>query len=95
MFDALNIGDETDRLMARWKVKGDQPKTKSVILNPKPSNILIKIPENIVSIREISISENLKWRYIVRAQFLNAFNKDGIVVGFSANNEYVIKMNCK
>lgn len=95
MYDALNIGDETDRLMARWKVKGDQPKTKSVILNAKPSDILIKIPENIVAIRETSISENLKWRYIVREQFLNAFNKDRIVVGFSANNEYVIKINCK
>ena len=52
---------------------------------------LIKIPEDIVTIRSEDISENLKWRHKVRDEFMRAFEKGGKVVGFSANNEYVVR----
>jgi predicted GNAT superfamily acetyltransferase len=92
MPDALNAGDESDRVMASWKVFGDQPITKSVITNPDKSDTLIKIPEDIVAIRSRDISENLKWRRKVRDEFMRAFEKGGKVVGFSANNEYVVRI---
>lgn len=92
MPDALNAGDESDRVMASWKVVGDQPVAKSVILNPDKSDSLIKIPEDIVTIRNKDISENLKWRHKVREEFMNAFEKGGKVVGFSSNNEYVVRI---
>ena len=92
MPDALNAGDESDRVMASWKVVGDQPVAKSVITNPDKSDTLIKIPEDIVAIRSDDISENLKWRHKVREEFMNAFEKGGKVVGFSANNEYVVRI---
>jgi len=92
MPDALNAGDESDRVMASWKVVGDQPIAKSVISNPEKSVILIKIPEDIVAIRSKDISENLKWRHKVRDEFMRAFEKGGKVVGFSANNEYVVRI---
>ena len=92
MPDALNAGDESDRVMASWKVVGDQPVAKSVIINPDQSDTLIKIPEDIVAIRSEDISENLKWRYKVREEFMRAFEKGGKVVGFSANNEYVVRV---
>ena len=82
MPDALNAGDESDRVMARWKVVGDQPVAKSVITNPDKSDTLIKIPEDIVAIRSDDISENLKWRRKVRDEFMRAFEKGGKVVGF-------------
>jgi predicted GNAT superfamily acetyltransferase len=91
MPDELNAGDESDRVMASWKVVGDQPVAKSVIINPDESDTLIKIPEDIVSIRNKDISENLKWRHKVREEFMRAFEKGGKVVGFSANNEYVVR----
>jgi predicted GNAT superfamily acetyltransferase len=92
MPDALNAGDESDRLMASWKVIGDQPVPRSMILNPSDTDTLIKIPEDIVAIRGKDISENLKWRYKVRAEFMQVFEKSGKVVGFSANNEYVVRV---
>ena len=92
MPDALNAGDESDRVMASWKVAGDQPVAKSVITNPDKADTLIKIPEDIVTIRSEDISENLKWRHKVREEFMRAFEKGGKVVGFSANNEYVVRI---
>ena len=92
MPDALNAGDESDRVMASWKVVGDQPVAKSVIKNPSDSDIRIKIPEDIVVIRGKDKSENLKWRHKVREEFMRAFEKGGKVVGFSANNEYVVRI---
>ena len=63
-----------------------------VITNPEESDTLIKIPEDIVAIRSKDISENLKWRRKVREEFINAFENGGKVVGFSANNEYVVRV---
>jgi len=92
MADALNAGDESDRVMASWKICSGQPVAKSVITNPDELDTLIKIPEDIVAIRSKNISENLKWRYKVRDEFIQAFEKGGKVVGFSANNEYVVRL---
>jgi predicted GNAT superfamily acetyltransferase len=92
MPDALNAGDESDRVMASWKVVGDQFVPRSVTLNSSNSDILIKIPEDIVAIRSKDKSENLKWRRNVREEFMRAFEKGGKVVGFSANNEYVVRI---
>jgi len=92
MPDVLNAGDESDRVMASWKVAGDQPTAKNVITNPGKSDTLIKIPEDIVAIRSKNKSENLKWRRKVREEFMRAFEKGGKVVGFSANNEYVVRV---
>jgi predicted GNAT superfamily acetyltransferase len=92
MPDALNAGDESDRVMASWKVAGEQPVAKSVVTNPYESDTLIKIPEDILAIRNKDMSENLKWRHKVREEFMQAFEKGGKVVGFSANNEYVVRV---
>jgi predicted GNAT superfamily acetyltransferase len=92
MPDALNAGDESDRLMASWKIVGEAPVSKEEIFNPQPSDILIKIPEDIVAIREKNLAENLKWRHQVRDQFMDAFAKGGQVIGFSANSEYVVRI---
>ena len=92
MPDALNTGDKSDRVMASWKVVGEQPIAKGVIINLEKSDTLIKIPKDIVAIRSKDISENLKWRHKVRDEFMLAFEKGGKVVGFSANNEYVVRI---
>ena len=92
MPDALNAGDESDRILASWKVIGDKPVSRSEIVEPLESDILIGIPEDIVAIREKDLSENLKWRHKVRDQFVDAFAKGGKVVGFSQNSEYVVRI---
>ena len=92
MPDALNAGDESDRLMVSWRADIDAPKARELITHPKPDDILIEIPEDIVAIRSKNQSESMKWRRLVRDQFLDAFEKNGKVIGFSANNEYVVRI---
>jgi predicted GNAT superfamily acetyltransferase len=92
MPDALNAGDESDRLIVSWSTEIDAPKARELITHPKPDDILIEIPEDIVAIRSKNQSESMKWRRQVREQFLAAFEKNGKVVGFSANNEYVVRI---
>jgi predicted GNAT superfamily acetyltransferase len=92
MPDALNAGDESDRLIVLWSTEIDAPKARELITNPKPDDILIEIPEDIVAIRSKNQSESMKWRRQVREQFLTAFEKNGKVIGFSANNEYVVRI---
>jgi predicted GNAT superfamily acetyltransferase len=92
MPDALNAGDESDRLMVSWKVVGENPVKRELISTPKPTDILIQIPADIVAIRSKDREENLRWRRKVREQFLQAFEKGGQVVGFSTNSEYVVRI---
>jgi predicted GNAT superfamily acetyltransferase len=92
MPDALNAGDESDRLMVSWKVIGENPAQRELVSTPKPNDILIQIPADIVAIRSSDKTENLCWRRKVREQFLQAFEKGGQVVGFSANSEYVVRI---
>jgi predicted GNAT superfamily acetyltransferase len=92
MPDALNAGDESDRLMVSWRTDKDAPKARELITKPETGDILIEIPEDIVAIRSKNQSESIKWRRQVREQFLAAFEKNGKVIGFSANNEYVVRI---
>jgi len=92
MPDVLNSGDESDRLMVSWSTNIDAPKARELINRPQPDDILIKIPEDIVAIRSKNQSESMKWRRLVREQFMFAFEKNGKVIGFSTNNEYVVRI---
>ena len=92
MPDALNVGDESDRLMVSWRTDVDTPKARQLITNPEPGYILIEIPEDIVAIRSKNQNESMKWRRQVREQLMAAFEKNGKVIGFSANNEYVLRI---
>jgi predicted GNAT superfamily acetyltransferase len=92
MPDALNAGDESDRLMVSWKIVGDNPLQRELVSTPNPNDILIQIPADIVAIRSRDKEENLRWRRKVREQFLQAFEKGGQVVGFSTNSEYVVRI---
>ena len=92
MPDALNAGDESDRLMVSWKVVGDNPLQRELVSTSKPNDILIQIPADIVAIRSIDKAENLRLRRKVRKLFLQAFEKGGQVVGFSTNSEYVVRI---
>ena len=92
MPDELNAGDESDRVMASLKVVGDTPTSRSVISTLDKSAVLIAIPDDIVAIRGKDLAENLRWRRSVREEFVSALARGGKVIGFSANNEYVVQV---
>ena len=92
MPDELNAGDESDRVMASLKVVGDLPTPRTAISTPDNSSVLIAIPSDIVAIRNKDLAENLKWRRSVREEFVGVLARGGKVIGFSANNEYVVRV---
>jgi len=92
MPDELNAGDESDRVMASLKVVGDTPTPRAAISTPDKSAVLIAIPDDIVAIRGKDLAENLRWRRSVRDEFVSALARGGKVIGFSANNEYVVQI---
>ena len=92
MPDELNAGDESDRVMASLKVIGNAPTPRTSISTPDKSAILIAIPDDIVAIRGKDLAENLRWRRSVRDEFVSALARGGKVIGFSANNEYVVQI---
>ncbi len=92
MPDELNAGDESDRVMASLKVVGDAPTPRTAISAPEKSAVLIAIPDDIVAIRGKDLAENLRWRRSVRDEFVSALARGGKVIGFSANNEYVVQI---
>jgi len=77
--------------MVSWKVIRENPVQRELVTTPKPNDVLIQIPPDIVAIRSRDREENLRWRRKVREQFLQAFNQGGQVVGFSTNSEYVVR----
>ena len=91
MPDELNAGDESDRVMASLKVVGDLPTPRTAISTPDNSSVLIAIPSDIVAIRGKDLAENLKWRRSVREEFVGVLARGGKVIGFSVNNEYVVR----
>jgi len=92
MPDELNAGDESDRVMASLKVVGDLPTPRTAISTPHKSAVLIAIPDDIVAIRGKDLAENLRWRRSVRDEFMGVLARGGKVIGFSANNEYVVQI---
>ena len=92
MPDELNAGDESDRVMASLKIVGDAPTPRTAISAPDKSAVLIAIPSDIVAIRVKDIAENLRWRRLVRDEFVGVLARGGKVVGFSVNNEYVVQI---
>ena len=92
MPDELNAGDESDRVMASLKVVGDLPTPRTAISTPDNSSVLIAIPSDIVAIRNKDLAENLKWRRSVREEFVGVLARGGKVIGFSVNNEYVVRV---
>ncbi|CAB5045923.1 unannotated protein [freshwater metagenome] len=92
MSDAVNGGDETDRVMATWKIVGDIPVARSAISTPKESAVLIAIPSDIIAIRGRDLVESLRWRRKVRQEFMDVLAREGKVIGFSENDEYVVQL---
>lgn len=91
MADELNNGDESDRIMVRWDTTVDVPQPRNEISEPPYDAELISLPVDIVEIRRSDPELSKKYRFEVRAAFMEAFATGKKVIGFSANNEYVLE----
>ncbi len=93
MADELNNGDESDRIMVRWDTTTIAPQPRKEILDPPIDADLIPLPHDIVEIRRNDPELNQKYRFEVRIAFQDAFASGKKVIGFSANNEYVLEQS--
>lgn len=94
MQDSLNAGDETDRLVAWWKVQSDSAvkaisgKTQPLENIPADAKV-IEIPADIVQLRADNPARALEWRYKVRAEIQSALNEGLSLIGVDQNDSYV------
>mgnify|MGYP006267571815 CR=1 FL=1 len=92
MADALNAGDESDRLLVSWKTSTQNVKPRNLSEVRSEFCRFIAIPEDIVEIRSKDQKESMKWRLRVRDELMNFLNQGGKIVGFSDKNEYVLQI---
>lgn len=76
MYDGVNLGGESDRIMASWALASPPVPT------PEASRVVatVEIPADIETLRRESPEDAAAWRLRVREQFL-ALLADGLVVG--------------
>lgn len=91
MADELNNGDESDRIMVRWDTTTIAPQPRQEIFEPPYDAELIPLPIDIVEIRRQDPELCQKYRFEVRAAFMDSFASGKKVIGFSANNEYILE----
>lgn len=106
MSDGINAGDESDRLLIVWDVRGnatdhdpDELATDaSVVLEPngdakavEGQRVLCATPDDIVAIRRREPDVALQWRRALRETLGAAMNDGYSVAGFTRSGWYVLE----
>lgn len=94
MEDSQNAGDETDRIFAWWNLNSN--KTLAAIAgNVQPlielpnDAVVVKVPDDIVSLRSQDPAAALEWRRAVRSQIQSALAAGLELVGLDKADSYV------
>ena len=87
--DAINGGDETDRLEVRWPVADAHPAEP---VQPA-GRLAIPTPPDIESLRSTDMPKALAWRRRLRAELGAHLNSGHRVVGLTADGSYVVEPN--
>ncbi len=89
MTDAINAGDESDRLLVAWHVPsatGGDVRDGTGVVGAE----LIPTPDDIVTLRRTDPAAVARWRAATRAALSAAIAAGRPVVGFTRDGEYVI-----
>lgn len=89
MTDALNAGDESDRLLLAWDVH-QEPPSKPRDGSELSGAVLVPTPEDIVALRRTNPAEVAKWRSDTRDALSSALDANRPILGFTREGEYVI-----
>lgn len=90
MIDELNVGDESDRLIAKWLINKNGPQPRVESSDTPAGGISIAIPDDIVAIRQSDVQESFAYRFEVREKFFHAFAAGFRVTGFSMTHGYIL-----
>ncbi len=89
MTDAINVGDESDRLLVEWDVTAPiptEPRQGDGVNDP----VLVPTPVDIVELRRSDPHAVAAWRRETRAALTDALAAGRRVVGFTRDGAYVI-----
>ena len=89
MTDAINVGDESDRLLMAWDVTAPvppQPRQGADAVDP----ILVPTPADVVALRRSDPQAVAAWRSDTRDALTSALAAGRRVVGFTRDGVYVI-----
>jgi predicted GNAT superfamily acetyltransferase len=89
MTDAINVGDESDRLLMAWDVTTPvptQPRQGDDVTDP----ILVPTPDDVVELRRTDPRAVAKWRSETRTALTDALVAGRRVYGFTRDGAYVI-----
>jgi predicted GNAT superfamily acetyltransferase len=91
MADAINIGDDSDRLLVAWDVHGtltDGPADRSRTV---PAGCdFVPTPDDIVTLRQTDPVAVARWRADTRRALAGALDAGRPIIGFTPAGEYVI-----
>jgi predicted GNAT superfamily acetyltransferase len=94
MTDAINAGDESDRLQVTWDLSHEVPSTPrdgAAALNSCGDELtLIPTPADIVELRRIDPRGVAAWRRDTREALTTALDRGRRIVGFTRDGNYVI-----
>jgi predicted GNAT superfamily acetyltransferase len=89
MTDAINAGDESDRLLMAWDVTAPvptRPRQGDDVIDP----ILVPTPDDVVVLRRSDPLAVAAWRSTTRDALTSALAEGGRVAGFTRGGAYVI-----
>jgi predicted GNAT superfamily acetyltransferase len=95
MTDAINVGEESDRVFAWWDLTGDLARAAArgelgPIKELSASQVLVRAPEDIVALRISDPKAAQEWRFEMRKSLLREFANGREIVGVTENGDYVL-----
>ena len=95
MNDAINVGEESDRVFAWWDLTGDRARAAArgelgPIVELSSSQVVVQAPEDIVALRASDPMAAQQWRNEMRKNLLQEFAAGREIVGVTANGDYVL-----
>ncbi len=89
MTDAINAGDDSDRLLVAWDVTEDPP-SEPLDGSGLSGVELVATPEDIVALRRTDPTAVTRWRSSTRDALTSALEAGRPILGFTREGEYVI-----
>jgi predicted GNAT superfamily acetyltransferase len=90
MTDAINVGDDSDRLFVYWSMREELTGASEARATEVPA-ILVELPEDIESLRKTNLTEAREWRARVRAELEPALAEGYRVTGILNRQSLVLE----
>ncbi len=97
MTDAINVGEESDRVFAWWDLTGERARAAArgeigAITELGENQVVVETPRDIVSLRSSDPEAAREWRYTMRENLMREFEAGREIIGVTENGDYVLDL---